>query len=266
MDQILASFAVAGIVVCFYMIILFIVAICRANNSIADIAWGPGFVLAGLTAFLYHEAFGSRNYLVMALLTIWGLRLGIRIYLRNRGHAEDWRYKKWRDEWGRMFYLRSFFQVFILQGMLLIVNLTPVLIVHSQKSGAITWLDAIGLAIWVIGFIFETTGDWQLDRFLKDKANRGKVMDSGLWRYTRHPNYFGEVMMWWGIFVIALSSPFGYLGVAGPLVISFLILFVSGIPMTERGMTGDEAFEAYKKRTSVFIPWFPKNRRKGGAS
>jgi len=267
MNSILSSFAIAGVAVGSYMLILFIVSILRANNSIADIAWGPGFVLAGLTAFFYHEAFGPRNFLVIALLTVWGFRLGIRIFLRNRGHAEDWRYKKWRDEWGRMFFLRSFFQVFILQGILLIVNVSPILIVNSQKNVTMTWLDTIGLAIWLIGFIFEAVGDWQLDQFLKDKANRGKVMHSGLWRYTRHPNYFGEVTMWWGIFVIALSSPFGYLGVAGPLVISFLILFVSGIPMTERGMAGDAAFEAYKKRTSVFIPWFPKkSSSKGGPS
>ncbi len=267
MNPILLSFAVAGIAVGSYMIILFIISILRANNSIADIAWGPGFVLAGLTAFFYHEAFGPRNFLVMFLLAVWGFRLGIRIYLRNRGQAEDWRYKKWRDEWGRMFFLRSFFQVFILQGILLILNMSPVLIVHSQKSGSLSWLDAIGLAIWIIGFIFEAVGDWQLDRFLKDKTNRGKVMDRGLWRYTRHPNYFGEVTMWWGLFVIALASPFGWLGVVGPLIISYLILFVSGIPMTELGMAGDAAFEAYKKRTSVFIPWFPqKSRSQGGPS
>lgn len=249
------------------MIILFMVSTFLSNNSIADIAWGPGFILAGVTALLYHQAFGPRNLLITSLLTIWGARLGIRIYLRNRGRSEDLRYKKWRDEWGRFFLLRSFFQVFILQGLLLLVNVSPVLITNSQKSGQINWMDAIGLAIWITGFIFETTGDWQLDRFLKDKANRGKVMESGLWRYTRHPNYFGEVTMWWGIFVIAISSPFGYLGIAGPLVISYLILFVSGIPMTERVMAGDAAFEAYKKRTSVFIPWFPKNiGSKGGAS
>jgi len=266
-DQILLSFAVTGAAVGSYMIILFIISTLLSNNSIADIAWGPGFILAGVTAFLYHEAFGPRNLLVTSLLTIWGGRLGIRIFLRNRGRGEDWRYKKWRDEWGRFFLLRSFFQVFILQGLLLLVNVSPVLIINSQKSGHINWLDATGAAIWLTGFIFETTGDWQLDRFLKDKANRGKIMESGLWRYTRHPNYFGEVTMWWGIFIIALSSPFGYLGFAGPLVISYLILFVSGIPMTERGMAGDAAFEAYKKRTSVFIPWFPKDiRNKGGAS
>jgi steroid 5-alpha reductase family enzyme len=264
MDKIMMSYTVAGAAVGTYMVILFIASVFFRDNSIADIAWGPGFILASASVFFYHEAFGARNLLVISLVTVWGLRLGIRIFFRNSGRGEDVRYKKWRDEWGRMFLVRSFFQIFILQGLLLLVNVSPVLIINSNTAGALTWLDGAGLAVWITGFIFETMGDWQLDRFIKDPANRGKVMDRGLWRYSRHPNYFGEVTMWWGIYVIALSAPLGFLSVPGPLVITFLILFVSGIPMTERFMAGNSAFEAYRKRTSMLIPWFPKKIRAQG--
>jgi steroid 5-alpha reductase family enzyme len=257
MNQIVSSFLLAGTAVSTYMIILFIISVRIRDNSIADIAWGPGFIIAAVSAMIYHEAFGWRNLLITSLIMIWGLRLGLRIFLRHRGRGEDARYKKWRNEWGRTFFIRSFFQVFILQGLLLLVNVSPVLIVNSSSGNVLTYIDGAGLVLWITGFIFETTGDWQLDRFVQDPSNRGKIMDQGLWRYTRHPNYFGEVTMWWGIYLIALSAPLGYLGAAGPIVITTLILFVSGVPMTERFMAGKTAFEEYKKRTSVFIPWFP---------
>jgi steroid 5-alpha reductase family enzyme len=240
------------------MTLLFLLAVIFSDNSIADIAWGPGFILTAIVVMSYNAANGPGNILVTSLVAIWGLRLGIRIFRRNAGRGEDWRYRKWRREWGRYFYLRSFLQVFMLQGAILLVNAAPVIIVNTapaERPGVLAW---IGAAVWIVGFFFESVGDLQLDRFIKNESNRGTILDTGLWRYTRHPNYFGEVTMWWGLFIIALESPLGYIGIIGPAIITLMILFVSGVPMTERAMADDPAFQAYKKRTSMFIPWFPR--------
>jgi len=216
-------------------------------------------LLANATAGPEGSAIGARQFLVAGLVTVWGLRLGIRIFRRNRGRGEDPRYVKFREEWGKYFVLRSYFQLFLFQGIILMLNVTPVLIIMSGIRETLAWSDYVGLAIWVIGFLFETVGDHQLDAFLKVPENRGIIIDKGLWRYTRHPNYFGEATMWWGIFVIALNQPWGWIGVIGPMVITGMLLFVSGIPMTERLMEKTPGWEEYKRRTSVFMPWFKRS-------
>lgn len=256
--EIINSFAVAASIVLVYMTLFFIIAVLIKDNSIADIAWGPGFIIVSIAVMLYHGSFGARNILLTAIIAIWGSRLSIRIFLRNVGRGEDWRYKKWRDEWGRLFFLRSYLQVFILQGAILLVNIAPVIIVHASRTYTLHLTDLLGLCVWLLGFFFESVGDHQLDRFVKNPANRGKIMDGGLWRYTRHPNYFGEITMWWGIFIIALPSPYGYFGIIGPVMITLMIVFVSGVPMTERSMEHDPAFREYKRRTSMLIPWIKR--------
>lgn len=258
--DILNSYMVAAGTVAIYMTLLFLLAVLSSDNSIADIAWGPGFILTTFVVMSYNNTHAAGNLLVTALVTIWGLRLGIRIFRRNAGRGEDWRYRKWRKEWGRFFYLRSFLQVFMLQGAILLVNAAPIIIINSvpvENPGVLSW---IGAAVWIIGFLFESVGDLQLDRFIRDESNRGRILDTGLWRYTRHPNYFGEATMWWGIFIIALEAPWGYIGIIGPAIITIMLLFVSGVPMTERAMANDPAFQDYKKRTSMFIPWFPRKK------
>jgi steroid 5-alpha reductase family enzyme len=199
-----------------------------------------------------------RQLIAATLILIWGVRLAIRIYLRNRGKGEDIRYRKWRETWGKFFVIRSYFQVFILQGCILLLNISPILVINTYDAGKFGVLDVFGALLWVLGFAFESIADWQLDRFIADPNNRGKIMDRGLWRYSRHPNYFGEVTMWWGLYVLALSVPWGWISIIGPLTITSTILFVSGIPMTEKLMEKNPAFAVYKKRTSVFIPWFPR--------
>jgi steroid 5-alpha reductase family enzyme len=185
---------------------------------------------------------------------IWGLRLAIHIYLRNRGKKEDFRYLAWRQEWGKAFYLRSYFQVYLLQGLFLLMVISPVTLASTQEQGPLIPLDYLGILVWIIGFYFQTVGDYQLVKFKKDPANKGKIMTSGLWRFSRHPNYFGEVTMWWGLFLLSVNSPYGIYGIIGPLTISFLIIFVSGIPMMEEKYKENPEFEAYSKVTSVFIP------------
>ncbi len=252
------TLTIAAIIVFGYMTGLFVIALILRDNSIADIAWGLGFVIVAWATLAIVGSFYPRQILACSLVLIWGCRLSTRIFLRNRGKPEDPRYRKWREEWGRLFILRSYLQVFILQGVILLINISPVLIINTTSDGGLTILDLLGLLVWMTGFFFESVGDYQLDLFLKDPQNRGTIIDKGLWKYTRHPNYFGEITMWWGIFIIALSVPYGFLGFIGPLTITLMIVLVSGIPMTERLMEKTPGFEEYKRRTSILIPWFPK--------
>lgn len=241
-----------------YMLFWFAVSLAARRNDVADVAWGPGFVLVGAVALLQSER-TPRMVTLLLLVALWGARLSAHIYLRSRGKGEDARYRRWREEWGRWMHLRSFFQVFVLQGALILVIASPLLVVSAHDAGGFTLLNAIGVAVWLTGFLFEVVGDLQLARFLEDPANRGGVMQRGLWHYTRHPNYFGEVTLWWGIFLVGLSGSPAYLAaLIGPLTITFLILRVSGIPMLERRREGDPRWESYRRRTSAFLPLPPR--------
>ncbi len=242
-----------------YMTFWFALSVLKKRNDVADVAWGLGFVLLSWVSFFLGRVQGPRGLIVGILVSVWGIRLAWHIHTRNRGKTEDYRYAQWRLDWGKWFYLRSYAQVYLLQGALLFLIDTPVLIINKSIVASLNYLDLIGLAVWVIGFVFESVGDAQLARFIKDPINKGKLMRSGLWNYTRHPNYFGEVTMWWGIWLIALSSMYGVFGIIGPLTISILILKVSGIPLLEKKMEENPDFADYKRRTSIFIPWFRKN-------
>lgn len=241
-----------------YMSIWFIVSLFKKRNDVADTAWGLGFVLLAWVSFFINNVSDLRGLLVNLLVSIWGLRLAWHIHSRNKGKSEDYRYQAWRREWGKWFYLRSYFQVYLLQGLLLFLIIFPVLLINNSLESKLNWLDAFGLVVWLVGFFFEVVGDAQLASFVGNQNNKGKILQSGLWRYTRHPNYFGEVTQWWGIWLFALSVAQGWLAIIGPLTISILILKVSGVPMLEKKMESNPDFIKYKKRTSVFIPWFPK--------
>ena len=248
----------AALAVFCYMSILFVIAMFKRDNSIADIGWGLGFVIVALLTFFLEQGFTARHILVTVLVVIWGIRLSTHIYLRNRGKGEDPRYAAWRKKWGKWVVVRSYFQVFMLQGLLLLFIAYAIILVNSSSQAGLSILDICGLAIWIIGFLFESIGDLQLKRFISDEKNRGRILTTGLWRYTRHPNYFGEATMWWGIFLIALSVPYGWTAIISPAVITFLLLRVSGVILLEKEFTDNEEFKEYKRRTSAFIPWFPK--------
>jgi len=235
-----------------YMAIWYAIAIVKSSNDVADVAWGLGFVF--LAWLSYYLAGGNdRALIVNSLVTVWGLRLAWHIYVRNYGKPEDFRYAQWRSEW-KHFYLRSFLQVFMLQGVFLFVTIWPVLFINISVPEPFQWLDVAGVSVWLIGFYFESAGDYQLKQFKKIPANKGKIMTTGLWRYSRHPNYFGEAVQWWGIFLFALAIPGGWVTAAGPILITYLLRYVSGVPMLERKYEGNDQFEGYKKKTSVFFP------------
>jgi steroid 5-alpha reductase family enzyme len=239
-----------------YMTFWFVVSLIKKRNDVADIAWGLGFILLAWLSF-YLSGFAVRSLVVDILVTIWGTRLAWHIFRRNHNRPEDYRYQAWRKEW-KNFYLRSYLQVFMLQGALLYLIALPVVFINHSSASGLGWIDYIGMAIWLIGFCFESIGDRQLKVFIRDPDNKGKILDRGLWRYTRHPNYFGEVTQWWGIFIIAQSLPDGWSTVIGPVMITVLILFVSGVPLLEKKSAGRADFEEYKRRTSIFIPLPPK--------
>ncbi len=250
--------SLAALVVFLYMSAVFLVALARRNNGVVDIAWGAGFILVSAVIFLNSGHGRARGWLALALVLIWGGRLALHIYARNRGREEDFRYAAWRRAWGNNFILRSFFQIFMLQGLLMLLVATPLLLIVGQEQPPLNLLDGLGAGIWLTGLLFETVGDRQLAAFIRNPANRGTLMTGGLWSVTRHPNYFGEAALWWGIGVIALSAPHGWLGLIGPLAITLLLLFVSGVPLLEKKYAGRPDWEEYKKRTSRFVPWFPR--------
>lgn len=220
------------------MVCLWLLSLALRDASIMDIFWGPGFVfVAWLTCFM-ADGFWERKLLVAILVTLWGIRLALHIALRNIGKGEDRRYRAWREQYGSHFWWISLFQVFCLQGILLwTISLAFQTAQMAEYPGRFVWLDLVGSGFWVIGFLFETIGDWQLAKFQSDPNSKGRVMDRGLWAYTRHPNYFGESLMWWGLFVIAMTNHSHIWTIISPIIITFLLLRVSGVAMLERDIS-----------------------------
>ena len=237
-----------------------IISLVRKNVTIADSFWGPGFVIIAWLTFFNANGFIGRKIILTGLVTLWGVRLFLHLHARNAGNSEDPRYAAWREKHGPNFWIISLFKVFLVQA--LFQWLIALGVQYGQMFSVparITLLDGLGLVIWGIGFVFESVADQQLSRFIKHPENKGKIMDAGLWRYSRHPNYFGESMMWWGIFIIVLSVPWGIWTIVSPLVITYTLLKITGVSMMEETIFGDNpAYQAYVARTSAFVPWFPK--------
>lgn len=252
----------SALVLSLYLTVVMIVALVREDNGVMDIAYGAGFALIAWSLAFMWPAWTERQAIVLACVTLWGVRLTTRIFLKNWSKPEDFRYRAWREEWKKQgmlyFFLRSLGQIYILQGLVILVVSLPVMIVFVTTQAPLAWYNWLGLGLWSIGFFFEFVGDYQLDRFIQNKENTGKIMTTGLWRYTRHPNYFGEASMWWGLFLVVLGLPLSHFAIASPILITFLLTQVSGIPMLERRFTGRPDWEEYKRKTSAFIPWFPK--------
>jgi steroid 5-alpha reductase family enzyme len=246
------------------MILGWFLSLILKNVTVVDSLWGLGFVLIAWLTFFLTDGFLGRRLLIALLVTVWGLRLSIYLSRRNWGKGEDPRYGSWREKSGKHFWIVSLFKVFLLQSLFLwAISLSLQYGAVSKTPAMITWLDLCGLSLWMVGFIFEAVGDWQLAAFKSNPANKGKVMDRGLWAYTRHPNYFGECLMWWGIFVIAFSTPNSWWTVLSPLIITAVLLKMTGIPLTEKTIVAHRpGYIEYIQRTPAFIPWFPKKKKK----
>ena len=241
------------------MFLLWLLSIKLHNVSIVDSWWGPGFVLIAWVTFFTAGTDAPRQYLLLALVTLWGLRLGTYITWRNKGEDEDYRYRRMRKNRDG-FWWQSLFIVFWLQASLMWIISTPLQLGQlGDLPAALTWSDWLGVLFFAVGFFFETVGDWQLARFKADPQNKGKVMDSGVWRYTRHPNYFGDVTQWWGFYLIAAGSIPGCYSIIGPIVMTFFLLKVSGVAMMDKDQSKKKPeYAEYIRKTSAFIPLPPK--------
>lgn len=252
-------YGIALLVIISLMVVLWLVSLALRNSSIVDIFWGLGFVVVNwLFYILTPGGFAARKLLIAALVTLWGLRLSLYILWRNFGKPEDFRYQKWRQEEGPSWWWKSFFRVFVLQGVLMWIIAAPLLPAQAGTQ-PLGWLDLLGTAAWLVGFFFEAAGDLQLARFKADPANRGKVMDRGVWRYTRHPNYFGDAAQWWGFYLISLSAG-GWWTVFSPAIMTLLLVRVSGVALLEKTLETRPGYREYIERTSAFLPRLPRTR------
>lgn len=244
-----------------FMFVMFLIAWRIKRTDLVDMAWGLAFIVAAIASFVlsgYGLTVGPNvQTLVTVLVIIWGARLALAIFLRLRSHPEeDKRYIELRKNWKGNLAVNTFVRIYLLQAVLATVISLAVIHINLSSPAMLNQYAYSGLAIWIIGFLFEVIGDFQLKRFLADPHN-GKLMTEGLWKYTRHPNYFGEATMWWGIFVIALGTPYGWVGIISAVLITYLLLFVSGVPITEKAFEGRLGWKEYKKRTSKFFPLPP---------
>lgn len=256
-------YGVSAFAVLIFMIVLYLIAQAKKDNSIVDIGWGLGFTLVALTCMWYQKGYDARQLLVTALVCVWGIRLAVYLGIRSIGRGEDFRYAEFRRQWGNRAALIAFFRVFMLQGLIMLALAYPIIRVHTEPSGGS--LDAAayaGLAVWIVGFTFQVVGDAQLRRFKQQRRNKEEVLKEGLWRYTRHPNYFGEAAMWWGIAIIMLPVPGGWGAWISSLLINLLLLKVSGVPFLDRRYADNPAYQQYKKETNRFVPWFPKTEQR----
>lgn len=228
--------------------------------DVVDAAWGVAFIVVSLVGFgLSSQVIGfNLASLVSVLVIVWGLRLFNHIFRRLRASSEDPRYSDIRNSWQSNPALNAYFKIFCLQAVLAWLIALPVLLVSWAGEQPVGWMALVGGLVWLGGLIIESVSDEQLKNFVSDQHHRGQLMRQGLWRYSRHPNYFGELSQWWGIFIIALTAPWGWLGFIGPLTLTFLILFVSGIPLNERRQAQKPGWKEYQRVTSLLIPLPPK--------
>jgi steroid 5-alpha reductase family enzyme len=258
MTDIAPALVTTGAVVALAMVALWALSVRLGDASIADLFWGTGFAIVAWVAAAAGEGDGPRRTLAVALATVWGIRLTVHLARRNLGRGEDPRYQAMRRAHGERFWLVSLGTVFLLQGSLLWIVSLPLQAAAARASDALGPLDLAGAALWAAGFLFEAVGDWQLARFRADPANRGKVMDRGLWALTRHPNYFGDATLWWGLGLLGVAAGAPWT-LAGPVLMTFLLLKVSGVALLEKDIAGRRPeYRAYAARTSAFVPWFPR--------
>ncbi|HZZ79029.1 MAG TPA: DUF1295 domain-containing protein [Gemmataceae bacterium] len=238
-----------------FMTALWSVSVILRDVSIVDVFWGPGFVVISALTFFLTTYESPRKYLLLGLTAVWGLRLAVHLGVRKFGSPEDYRYQAMRAAIGPRFWIVSLGIVFLLQGLIMNIIALPI-VVGQLDDAPLGWLDAIGTMIWSGGFLFEAVGDWQLANFKADPRNAGKVMDRGLWRYTRHPNYFGDFAVWWGLYFVALGAGGTWWTMLSPLLMSFLLLRVSGVTLLEHSLRESKPdYADYVARTSAFFPW-----------
>lgn len=257
---VMTLFLQASLIILALVTLLWIWSVIIKNVSIVDLFWGFGFVVVNAFYVFASGELSPRKILILTLVSIWGLRLTLYLSWRNIGKGEDFRYQEFRKKYGpARYWWFSFFQTFLLQGILIMIVSLPLLgISLGSVSGRLNILDYSGLIVWLIGFAFEAGGDFQLARFKRNPANKGKVLDTGFWKYTRHPNYFGDSAVWWGYAIICVAAG-SYWQIIGALIMTLLIIKVSGVALLEKTLTDTKPkYKEYVRKTNSFFPWFPK--------
>lgn len=250
---------IAAITIAVVMVTTWIISLIIKNASIVDIVWGAGFAVTSWVLAATVDGDSGRQTLLAVMVGLWGMRLALYLAKRNLGHGEDWRYKAMRKKKGKNFGIISLVTVFGLQGALMWTVSLPVIIGNADDSPGVGPIAVMGILLWIVGLTFEAVGDYQLAKFKKDPNNATKVMDKGLWSLTRHPNYFGDALLWWGIGIVGAETGSGIFGLIGPVVMTFFLLKISGVPMLERSLSRRrEGYADYVARTSGFIPRPPK--------
>jgi steroid 5-alpha reductase family enzyme len=249
-------FSIAGITIFLFMGLMYVIAQSIKNNSIVDIGWGIGFVITTFALILSSVKLSPAMVIISFMILIWGMRLSFSIFLRNAGKPEDFRYANWRKEWGKRQPWIAFFKVFMLQGTLMWIIALPVLLVFSSNTHYPGPAALFSIFIFLTGLFTEGFADAQLKRFKLNPENKGKIITTGLWKYSRHPNYFGEAILWWGLGLYGLGVSGQLFSLISPLVITLLLRFVSGVPMLEEKYKNREDFRKYASETPVFIPFF----------
>lgn len=261
-NTLLANFVAIALV----FVVIWATSLVLRDASIIDRYWGAGFVLIAWFSVLATAPPHGRATLIAALVTIWGLRLSVYLTWRNWGQGEDRRYLEMRNNNGGKFAIASLIKVFFLQAVLLWIIALPMQVgIYAASSWPL--IAYVGVTLWVVGFAFEAIGDWQLARFKANPSNKGQVMKRGLWRYSRHPNYFGEFLLWWGLYLVAFDAQSWWWTIIGPALLSFLLLRVSGVTLLENSIRNRvDGYEDYVRATSSFVPWPPSDKQQSKAS
>jgi steroid 5-alpha reductase family enzyme len=249
----------AAVAITILMLVTWVISLLVRNASIVDVVWGLGFVVVAWVVRIRVDGLPERQWLLTAMTTIWGLRLAGYLFWRNHGKGEDYRYRAMRKHYGDRFGLISLATVFGLQGLLMWIVSLPVQLGQADRTPDLGLLAWIGVAVWLVGLGFEVIGDAQLARFKADPSTAGTVMDRGLWRYTRHPNYFGDGCVWWGLALVAAETGSGAWGIIGAIVMTVLLRRVSGVTLLEKSLVKRrEGYTDYVRRTSAFVPRPPR--------
>lgn len=249
-----------------YFLIWFVVAQIKKNNGLIDIAWGMSFVVTAVSSLIMSGTVNLTKMIMLGVIALWGMRLSIYLFIRNWNKQEDFRYKAMREKWKTNLMQKAFLKVFLTQSIFSYVISLPVIFTNLYSTVLTEFIEYIliglGLLVFLIGFVFEVLADGQLAHFKKNTNNKSKILKNGVWRLSRHPNYFGEATIWWGIGIISISSlvPIAFVGLISPIIITLLLRFVTGVPFLEKKYAGNLEFEAYKKTTPIFIP-FPKKKQ-----
>jgi len=252
-------YLVGGLAILIFGFCLWVTSLIIKDASIVDPFWGILFLVAAIFYYIYtDEGYELRKNLIMALVTIWSLRLFIYLLWRNWGEGEDFRYVRWRNNAGDEWWWRSYFKVFLLQGVVAwIVSIPLLAAMYSDSPDSLGIIDGIAVLVWAFGFFFESVGDYQLARFRATRTDDSQILNTGVWRYTRHPNYFGDAAQWWGFYLVAVTAG-GFWTIYAPALMTYLLINVSGVAMLERSMRKKPKYDDYIATTPTFFPWFPK--------